>query len=230
MQRALVRARAQDARPDTLVLLEHEPVYTVGRSGKDPHFTRPAPQTSGIPVYHVERGGSVTYHGPGQLMGYPILRLRSYCPGPRRYMRMLEDVLIRTVADWGLVACRVEPFTGVWVGGKKLASLGVRISEGVTMHGFALNVSTDLRPFQAIVPCGIAGCQVTSMAEALGRPVAVPEVQARLIDVFAEVFELRWVPWRDPDPWEQARADDVQSLALALAPAPGRGEAPLGGV
>ncbi len=205
IQRCVVRERAQDRWPDTLLLLEHDPVYTIGRSGQAaqqaPLIVRPPHDR--IPCYRVERGGSVTYHGPGQVVGYPVLRLREFCAGPKAYMRLLEDVLIRVLADWGINAHRIGGLTGVWVGrepSEKIAAMGVRISEGVTMHGFALNVAMDLGPFDAIVPCGIPGCRVTSMAAVLGQPVPLAEVRQSVGSQFREVFGLEWMQTFDRDP------------------------------
>jgi lipoate-protein ligase B len=195
LQHRLVEQRLRDQRSDTLVLLEHAPVYTIGRSARTEHWNQQSLHESGIPVHHVERGGSVTYHGPGQLVGYPILRLNSYCAGPKSYMRMLEDVLIRTVGDWNIVATRLDSLTGVWVqaaGPAKIGALGVRIVRGITMHGFALNISVDLAPFARIVPCGLAGCQVTSMADLLGAPPDLTAVQQRIAVHFATVFGIQW--------------------------------------
>ncbi|TAJ32046.1 MAG: lipoyl(octanoyl) transferase LipB [Nitrospirae bacterium] len=195
LQRRLVEERVAGRRPDTLVLVEHEPVFTVGRSGQAAHWgEEQVLREAGYSLYHVERGGSVTYHGPGQIVGYPILRLSRFCPGPKAYVRLLEDVLIRTLADWGIAGQRVERLPGVWVGEEpaKIAALGVRIVKGVTMHGFALNVTVDLAPFHRIVPCGITGCRVTSMAALLGTPVEVAMVRKRVAEKFAEVFGLDW--------------------------------------
>ncbi len=197
LQQAMVEDRIADRRPDTLLLLEHEPVFTIGRTGQEPHWhgNEAALRGRGYRVHRVERGGSVTYHGPGQIVGYPILRLDSFCAGPRVYMRMLEEVLIRTLAEWGIEGRRVDRLTGVWVGpepGMKIAAMGVRIIRGVTMHGFALNVTVDLAPFAHIVPCGIAGCQVTSMAALLGHPVDRRRVRRKIGDAFADVFGVEW--------------------------------------
>lgn len=205
MQRCVVRERAQDRWPDTLFLLEHDPVYTIGRSGQVARQDQVvlAPPHNRIPWYRVERGGSVTYHGPGQVVGYPVLRLREFCAGPRAYMGLLEEVVIRVLAEWGIKGHRIEKLTGVWVGrdpSEKIAAMGVRISEGVTMHGFALNVAMDLGPFHAIVPCGIAGCRTTSMAAVLGKPVPVAEVRRSLAARFSEVFGLEWMQTFDRDP------------------------------
>lgn len=197
LQRELVEERVADRRPDTLVLVEHDPVFTIGRTGREDHWggDEDALRRAGYPVYHVERGGSVTYHGPGQIVGYPILRLSRFCSGPRDFMRLLEEVLIRALAGWGIVGHRREKLPGVWVGEDpvhKIAAMGVRISRGVTMHGFALNATVDLAPFARIVPCGIAGCRVTSMAALLGRPVELESVRQRIAEVFGEVFGVEW--------------------------------------
>ncbi|MGQ0810640.1 MAG: lipoyl(octanoyl) transferase LipB [Nitrospiraceae bacterium] len=197
VQQALLAERAQDRCFDTLLLLEHEPVITLGRSTKEIHWNgqEQALRAQGFPIYHVERGGSITYHGPGQVVGYPIVRLQHYCSGPKAYMKMLEEVLIRTLSDWGLTGYRMDKFPGVWVQQgipAKIAAMGVRITQGITMHGFALNVQPDLEPFRRIVPCGIAGCQVTSMAAILSQSVDMSAVKQRIAHHFAEVFGIRW--------------------------------------
>lgn len=193
LQRRLVEERASGLRPDLLLLLEHEPVFTVGRRGQAAHWA--GLEAEGHKVHHVERGGSVTYHGPGQLVGYPIVRLTDHCPGPKAYVRLLEEVVIRTLADWGIAGERVERLPGVWVGDstrEKIAAMGVRINRGVTMHGFALNVDPDLTPFGRITPCGIAGCRVTSMAARLGRPVDMKLVRQQVAGHFRQLFDLDW--------------------------------------
>jgi lipoyl(octanoyl) transferase len=200
LQHQLVEERVADRRPDTLLLLEHEPVFTVGRTGKDEHWQELAAE--GLPVHRVERGGSVTYHGPGQLVGYPIVRLSDHCPGSKAYVHLLEEVIIRTLAEWGITGRRVEKLPGVWVGGEpdeKIAAIGVRIDRGITMHGFALNVDPDLAPFGRITPCGIAGCRVTSMAARLGRPVDMKLVRRQVAGHFGQLFDLDWT--------EQERAE-----------------------
>jgi lipoate-protein ligase B len=198
LQRRLLEERGADRRPDTLVLLEHDPVFTVGRRGQrtrdwgDEDELRKA----GYPVHHVERGGSVTYHGPGQLVGYPILRLNQFCSGPKAYVRLLEEVVIRTLAAWGLTGTRIEAWPGVWVddasGARKIAAVGVRLVRGVTMHGFALNVSVDMAPYDRILPCSIPGCRVTSMAALLGASVDMAMVRRRVAEEFARIFSLEW--------------------------------------
>lgn len=194
LQHRLVAQREVDAILDTLVLLEHPSVFTVGRTGRPVHWggDEQRLRDAGFPLYHVERGGSVTYHGRGQLVGYPILKLAPFCAGPRTYMAMLEEVLIRTLAAWGLVARRIPKLTGVWVGAEKIAAIGVRIIRGVTMHGLALNVDVDLEPFSRITPCGIAGCRITSMAALLGQSVDRAAVRMAVAGHFADVFALQW--------------------------------------
>ena len=204
LQRRLVEERAEDRRPDTLLLLEHDPVFTVGRTGQRTSGwgDEDALRKAGYSVHHVERGGSVTYHGPGQLVGYPILRLNQFCAGPKAYMRQLAEVLIRTLARWGLSGVRIEQWPGVWVvpdglgAPHKIAAMGVRIVRGITMHGFALNVSVDVSPFDRIVPCGISGCRVTSMAALLDQPVDPVSVRKQIAEEFARAFGLVWT---DPD-------------------------------
>ncbi len=196
LQRRFVEERLNGRRPDTLLLLEHDPVFTVGRSGRQEHWGRDARvPASAIPLRHVERGGSITYHGPGQLMAYPILKLTDFCPGPRAYVHRLEEVVMRTLAGWGIEGYRRERLPGVWTGRDetaKIAAVGVRIERGVTMHGIALNVDPDLAPFSQIVPCGIAGCRVTSMTAVTGAPIDMAAVRARFAQAFARVFGLTW--------------------------------------
>lgn len=197
LQKNLVQERFLDRIPDTLILTQHEPVITLGRTTKPEHWesNRHVLEAARIALCQIERGGSATYHGPGQLIGYPILRLRTYCPGPKLYVQKLEEVLIRTLAEWDISACRHERHRGVWIEGAdkgmaKIASIGVRIVRGITMHGFALNVNVDLQPYSLIIPCGIDGCQVTSMAEILSSQVDMKAVQQAIIRRFSEVFEL----------------------------------------
>lgn len=202
LQWRLHEERVSDVRPDTLVLMEHEPVLTLGRTAKDAHWNGldAVPGGRDLRVIESERGGSVTYHGPGQVVGYPIVKLRHFCPGPKAYMRMLEEVIIRVLSDWGIEGRRVDTFVGVWVRDPhdpdgplaKIAAMGVKIARGVTLHGFALNVTVDLAPYAGIVPCGIEGCRVTSMAEVLGRKVEPDEVRDRITRCFGDVFGLDW--------------------------------------
>jgi lipoyl(octanoyl) transferase len=194
LQRELVEQRKAGAIPDQLLLLEHPAVITLGArnitSRANVLETPEALARRGIAVFETGRGGDVTYHGPGQLVGYPIVELP---PGRRdvhRYVRDLEEVLILAVSDFGVAATRVDGLTGIWVGDRKLAAIGVRISRWVTSHGFALNVNTDLSGFGLIVPCGIADKGVTSLEQILGRPVPMAEVATAVIRRFIAVFAL----------------------------------------
>jgi lipoyl(octanoyl) transferase len=189
LQRALVVRRQASEGQDVLLLLEHPPVLTLGRRADRSNVLASDDELAarGIELLEVDRGGDVTYHGPGQLVGYPILRLASV-RGVVDYVRALEQVLIETVATFGLHAGRLEGLTGVWIDGCKVAAIGVRVaSGGVTSHGFALNVTTALRDFDAIVPCGIADRQVCSL-ESLGIDTSVATVADRVAEAFARVF------------------------------------------
>ena len=215
--------RLADGRPDTLVLLEHEPVMTLGRTTKTAHWSGlpAASGDQGLQVIESERGGSVTYHGPGQIVGYPIVRLRQFCAGPKAYVRMLEEVLIRVLAEWGINGYRTDRFVGVWVNDPddpdgppaKIAAIGVKIARGVTLHGFALNVTVDLEPFAGIVPCGIDGCRVTSMAKVLRRRVELHDVRQQIARCFGAVFGLDW----EASPLQAPPAADVNVRARHVA-------------
>jgi lipoyl(octanoyl) transferase len=180
------------------VLLEHLPVYTVGRRTRSIHLGhgKSALRETGATVEPVNRGGSVTYHGPGQLVGYPILRLSQYVSGPKAYVRLLEDVLIDTLALSGVNGYRIPHQPGVWTGldqnVAKVASIGIRVERGVTLHGFSLNVDLNLSPFAHITPCGIEGCQITSMAEIMKSPVSLPLIARQLAEIFSSTFHLEW--------------------------------------
>jgi lipoyl(octanoyl) transferase len=192
LQQELVEQRKQGLIPDQLLLLEHPPVITLGaRNHNSRSNILETPESlalKGVALYETGRGGDVTYHGPGQLVGYPILELPKDRHDVHRYVRDLEEVLIQSVSDFGISATRIPGLTGIWVGDSKLAAIGVRISRWVTSHGFALNVSTDLSHFGLIVPCGIADKGVTSMALLLGRPVPMAEVAAAVVRRFEAVF------------------------------------------
>ena len=194
LQRSLVEDRRAGRIPDTLLLVEHPHVLTLGVRGDGgrSHIlaTDETLAARGIEVHETGRGGDITYHGPGQLVGYPIIDLNPDRRDVHRYVRDLETVLIRTAADYGITAGRIDGLTGVWVGNEKLAAIGVRIARWITSHGFALNVTTDLDRFDLIVPCGIAGRGVTSLGRLLDRPVETAEVENRIIEHFANVFDL----------------------------------------
>lgn len=177
--------------PDQLFLLEHPPVVTIGRNGDTGNLVLDPAELAEreIAYFPTGRGGDVTFHGPGQIVGYPIVDLSPDRRDVHRYVRDLEEVLIRTLADFDVSAGRIPGLTGVWIGDLKIAAIGVRISRWITSHGFAFNVDTDLSYFDAIVPCGIRDRGVTSLSRVLERSVSQPEVRARLVERFAEVFE-----------------------------------------
>jgi lipoyl(octanoyl) transferase len=177
--------------PDHLLLLEHDPVFTLGRNARHENVLLPAEElrARGFEVFETGRGGDVTYHGPGQVVAYPILDLSPDRRDVRRYVRDLEEVMIRACAGYGIEGARVAGLTGAWVGSDKIGAIGVRIARWVTSHGFAFNVATDLSAFDLIVPCGIRGHGVTSLERLLGRTVPLDEVMDRLAGHFADVFE-----------------------------------------
>jgi lipoyl(octanoyl) transferase len=192
MQRSLVEDRRAKQVDDLLLLLEHPHVLTLGVRGDGgrAHIlaTPEMLNARGVEVHETGRGGGITYHGPGQIVGYPILDLQPDRRDVHKYVRDIEEVLIRAAADYGVEARRIEGLTGVWVGRDKLAAIGVRIARWVTSHGFAFNVTTDLQYFDLIVPCGIADRGVTSLARLLGRSVDRVEVEDRIVAHFSDVF------------------------------------------
>jgi lipoyl(octanoyl) transferase len=173
---------------ETLFLLEHHPVYTIGRGGNVANVLDGA-----IEPVRINRGGDVTYHGPGQLVGYPIIDLGARGRDLHRYLRLLEELIIRTAADFGVNACRVQGRTGVWTGKGKLASIGVGVRRWITMHGFALNVSTDLARFSAINPCGMEACPVTSLEELCGVSIPMGDVGRAVQQRFGPMLN-EWLP------------------------------------
>lgn len=195
LQRQLVEERKADRIPDTLLLLQHPHVLTIGvkQDGRAHILASPERLTSlGVEVFETGRGGDVTYHGPGQLVGYPILDLNPARRDVHQYVRDLEEVMIRVCAGYGLEAGRVKGFSGAWItresGDEKIGAIGVRISRWITSHGFAFNVATDIDFFNLIVPCGIADKGVTSLASKLGRAPAMSEVEDRFVEQFSAVF------------------------------------------
>jgi lipoyl(octanoyl) transferase len=197
LQRQFTEARRAKLVDDTLLLLEHPPVLTLGRGAEASNILASPARLAelGVEVHETDRGGDVTYHGPGQLVGYPLLHLGPGRQDVRRYVRCIEEIIIRTVADFGVTATRIEKWPGVWVehsragGPRKICALGVHLSRWYTRHGFALNVQTNLSHFELIVPCGISEAGVTSLEHELDRAVPVAEVEARVVRHFAEVFE-----------------------------------------
>ncbi|MGE5591473.1 MAG: lipoyl(octanoyl) transferase LipB [Bacillota bacterium] len=193
LQKGLVQARRSGCAGDVLLFVEHPHTYTLGRRGDPGHLLVGQDQLSqeGIPFVRIDRGGDITYHGPGQLVGYPIVDLSPWNRDLVRYVRMLEDVLIRALGDFGVKARREEGYTGVWTDRNKVAAIGVKVSGGVTSHGFALNVGTDLSYFERIIPCGIQDRGVTSLSRLLGRSVDLDEARGAVTRQFAQVFGVQ---------------------------------------
>ncbi|HTT44883.1 MAG TPA: lipoyl(octanoyl) transferase LipB [Thermoplasmata archaeon] len=193
--RELVRARRAGVVDDSLVLVEHPPVVTVGVEGDDGSAA-----TTGLPVVNVERGGRATYHGPGQLVGYPIVDLTARGRDVRRFVHEVEEIVVRALAGFGVTAGHVKGRRGVWVDGeRKIASIGVAVDHWVTFHGFALNVDPDLSAFERFHPCGFSGSVMTSVSQEAGRPVRVSEVAPRVVDAWNELFSVPTV-LSTPDP------------------------------
>ena len=217
LQRELIEARKAGAIPDVLLFCEHPHVVTLGRNGRREHLLADETALTGASVeFHcTDRGGDITYHGPGQIVGYPLLDLAGHRRDVRWYVDQLEELMIRATADFGLAARRVEGQHGVWIdtasGEEKLGALGVHLSRWVTSHGFAYNVSTDLSYFDWIVPCGIAGKRATSLERALGRTLPMADVRERLVAHFASVFSREMV--------RMSRDDLERHLVAAHIPA-----------
>jgi lipoyl(octanoyl) transferase len=192
IQKRLVEQRKNGEVPDQLLLLEHPPVITLGvktRNNRSNIVATPAALAAEqVEVFETGRGGDVTYHGPGQLVGYPILDLRPDRCDVHRYVRDIEEVMIQMAASFGVAAVRIPGLTGVWVGDEKLGAIGVRIARWVTSHGFAFNVNTELNHFNFIVPCGISDRGVTSLQKLLGRPVAMADVEHAAELAFRQIF------------------------------------------
>jgi lipoate-protein ligase B len=197
LQKDLVaRKQSDDGFPEVLLLLEHPPVFTMGRWGRPEHVLADSERLRelGIDLVRCERGGQVTYHGPGQLVGYPLLNLTKLGLGIREYVQKLEAVIIRTLADYRVPAQRREGYPGVWVGEEKIASLGLAIQRGISFHGLALNYGPCLEPFRLINPCGLAGVPMTSLEKIMVEPPAADRLRSRLAGHFAEIFCLKPEP------------------------------------
>jgi lipoate-protein ligase B len=223
LQKQLQEERIAERQGDTLLLLEHSPVYTLGRTTQPSHWGcgEEILRRTGASLQFVDRGGSITYHGPGQVVGYPILKLSQYCSGPKQYVRKLEEVLIHALLRWGIDGYRLERKPGVWVRWNdvdaKIAAIGVRIDHGVTIHGFALNVDLDLSPFSHIWPCGMAQSQITSMAEILQSAMSPSVVAQQLAEEFARIFNIQWMSL-PPDIMGQEHHDHHLTATSPLHP------------
>jgi lipoyl(octanoyl) transferase len=222
LQSRLHHERLSGARPDTVVILEHQPVFTLGRStrvsdwGGDEALLR----ANGTALHRVNRGGSATYHGPGQIVVYPILRLVQYAAGPKRLVWLFEDVMLRVLKRWGITGHRIEKKPGIWTmtpQPAKIASIGIRVDQGITLHGFALNVDMDLAPFQRIHPCGFVDCLVTSMRALRGTALSIDEIKQDLARTFSEVLSIEWTAVEDnPDKYLAAADETVRRCPSTL--------------
>ena len=189
IQKELQLQRIENNIDDTLLLVEHEPVYTFGKNADENHLLQNYPEN--VKLFYTERGGDITFHGPGQIVGYPIIDLHNYKMSISWYMRSLEEVIIRSLDKFGISADRKDSLTGVWIEDEKIAALGVRISRWVTMHGFALNVNTDLTYYDSIIPCGIFDYGITSLEHILGEKQNISKIKSILSAVFLDVFQLK---------------------------------------
>ncbi len=180
---------------DVLIFVEHQHVYTIGKAGseQDLKVSKFFIEQFGAKIYQIDRGGKITYHGPGQIVGYPIFKLDELGMDVHTYLRKLEEVIILTLQDYGINAGRKSGFTGVWIKDEKIASIGIKVSRWVTMHGFALNVNTDLKFFDLIFPCGLRDVKMTSMREILKRDIEIDEVKFALKEKFEYVFKIKFV-------------------------------------
>lgn len=190
LQKKTFELRRNNSIKDTLYLLEHPNTYTLGKVTDKANLISSEEflKKNNISIFEIDRGGDITYHGPGQIVGYPIIDLKLWKEDTHLYLRGLEEVIIRTCKDYGITATRIDKLTGVWIGHRKIAAIGIKVSRWITMHGFAFNVNTDLSLFNGIIPCGIKDKEVTSLKKELGVEINLSEVKSRLVSNFAEVF------------------------------------------
>lgn len=196
LQKALLDARISGKVVDCLILLQHPPTFTYGRRYKEDNLiaNKEYYEGNGFAIYKTNRGGLATYHGPGQIVGYPIIKISAYTKDYYQYLHMLEEVMIQTLIDFGIVAERNEGYTGVWVNNAKIGFIGVRMVFGYTMHGFSLNVNNDLSPFHYITPCGIQGVRITSAEEVLNTNVDIKKFYDTLANRYSDVFQIQMIP------------------------------------
>lgn len=191
LQRELFDKRYKNVLPDILLLLEHNHTYTLGKTADKNNLigSKNYLEENKISVYDIDRGGDITYHGPGQIVGYPIISLENWKKDTHKYLRAIEEVIIRTCSEFGINSSRNEKYTGVWVGDKKITAIGIKVSRWITMHGFAFNVNTDLKYFGGIIPCGIKDKAVTSIENELKQKVNIESVKKLILKHFKDVFE-----------------------------------------
>lgn len=193
LQKTYFENRSLGEIDDTIFICEHNHTYTLGKVAdkKNLLMSEEELKKKGIDVYEIDRGGDITYHGPGQIVGYPILDLSNWKTDTNAYLRSLEEVIIKTCREYEIEAGRNNKFTGVWIGNRKICAIGIKINKWVTMHGFALNVNTDLNFFNGIIPCGITDKEVTSMQKELGAEISIDEVKTKVLKNFVDVFEYQ---------------------------------------
>lgn len=191
LQKEIFQLRYEEKIPDTLILLEHPHTYTLGKVADKENLVGDSEYLSkkNIKVYDIDRGGDITYHGPGQIVGYPIINLNDWRKDTHKYLRGLEEILIQTCAEYGLTGTRNSAYTGVWIEDRKIAAIGIKVSRWITMHGFAFNVNTDLELFNGIIPCGIKEKGVTSLSKETGNPIELHEVKQKILNHFTEFFD-----------------------------------------
>jgi lipoate-protein ligase B len=201
LQKNLFNSRYKKEINDTLLLLEHPHTYTLGKTADRNNLIAEDKflNQNKISVYDIDRGGDITYHGPGQIVGYPIINLTGWKKDTHKYLRAIEEVIIKTCAEYNIAAGRNQEYTGVWVGDKKIAAIGIKVSRWITMHGFAFNVNTDLSLFDGIIPCGIKEKSVTSLQNELGRAIEINEVKTFILEKFTEVFDYSPAEKKDLD-------------------------------
>ncbi len=191
LQKSIMLQRKADKTEDVLILLEHPHTYTLGKVAKREHllFSESELHDREISTFEIDRGGDITYHGPGQIVGYPIINLKNWYADSHKYLRTLEEVIIKVLSEFGIEAGRNPKYTGVWVDDRKIAAIGIKISSWITMHGFAFNVNTDLSLFNGIIPCGIKEKDVTSLQELTGQPQDIQVIKQKILRHFMEIFD-----------------------------------------
>jgi lipoyl(octanoyl) transferase len=201
LQKTIFELRSKQKIDDVLLLLEHPNTYTLGKTadGNNLVGNEEYLQKNRISVYDIDRGGDITYHGPGQIVGYPIIDLNNWGKDTHKYLRALEEIIIRTCGDYGLGAERVPKFTGVWIENRKIAAIGIKVTRWITMHGFAFNVNTDLSLYNGIIPCGITNKEVTSLNKELNTKVDLSEVKSKILNHTKEIFGYSNIEIRDAD-------------------------------
>jgi lipoyl(octanoyl) transferase len=218
LQKELFDLRVQNKVDDLFLLCEHPHTYTLGKTahienlvGTDEYL-----EENQISVFNIDRGGDITYHGPGQIVGYPIISLTEWKQDTHKYLRVLEEIIVKTCADFDLNAGRIDKLTGVWINNKKIAAIGIKVSRWITMHGFAFNVNTDLSLFNGIIPCGIQDKEVTSLKRELGKEIPVSDVKHSLLKYFKEIFNYSFVKEEDPGNLIQACRSGEQIETINL--------------